>query len=103
MSSWGQGTTWGWRKARQVVLERDAFECQLRYDCCTFSATEVHHTGGLHGLSRAEAVDPETCVAVCSPCHAKVTARQSVAAQQRLNAVRAARKKLPQQPHPGET
>ena len=84
------------------MLERDAFECQLRYDCCTFSATEVHHIGGLGGLTRAQAVDPATCQAVCGPCHQRVTAKQSVAAQQRLNAARAARKKLPVGPHPGE-
>ena len=102
MSSWGQGSTRNWRKGRQDVLERDHFECQLRFDGCLFAATEVHHRNGLQGLTRAEAVDMDECIAVCSPCHRRITQRQAVAAQQRLNAVRAARKRLPKKPHPGE-
>jgi 5-methylcytosine-specific restriction protein A len=102
MSSWGQGGTRNWRKARQQVLERDAYECQLRLPGCLWSATEVHHRGGLAGLTRAEAVDPDDCIAVCAPCHARVTARQTVAAQRQMNTVRRQRKRLPTSPHPGD-
>jgi 5-methylcytosine-specific restriction enzyme A len=102
VSSWGQGGTRNWRHVRQEVLERDHYECQLRLHGCIWTATEVHHRAGLMGLSRAEAVDCDDCMAVCAPCHGAVTRRQAVAAQQRLNAVRAARRRLPVQRHPGE-
>ena len=102
MSSWGQGGTRNWRRTRQEVLDRDLYECQLRFEGCLFTATEVHHRDGLQGLARAEALDMVRCVATCKPCHDRITQRQSVVAQQRLNAVRQARKRLPQKPHPGE-
>ena len=105
MSSWGQGGSRPWRKIRQEVLERDSYECQLRYDCCIFTATEVDHLAGIaaSGMARNMAEDDASaCIAVCAPCHRKKTMRQSAAAQQQLNANRAARKKLPQTPHPGE-
>lgn len=103
--SWGQGGSRNWRKIRMEVLERDHFECQLCYPGCIWTATEVHHTAGIaaSGLARSQAEDDAgACIAVCQPCHQKTTARQSVAAQQQMNAVRAARRKLPQLPHPGE-
>jgi 5-methylcytosine-specific restriction endonuclease McrA len=102
MSSWGQGGTRNWRATRQQVLERDLHECQLMFPGCLFSATEVHHRGGLQGVTRANACDPEDCVAVCGPCHQRVTARQSIAAQRQMNAARMARRRLPVKPHPGE-
>jgi hypothetical protein len=105
MSNWGQGGSRNWRKIRQQVLERDRYECQLQYDGCIWAATEVHHRAGIaaSGLARG-AFDDEVsaCMAVCQPCHRRVSARQSRAAQQQLNATRAARRKLPQLPHPGE-
>jgi 5-methylcytosine-specific restriction endonuclease McrA len=102
MSSFGQGGTRNWRKVRQQVLDRDLYECQLRLPGCLFGATEVHHRAGLQGTARKDACEPEECIAVCGPCHQRVTQRQSVAAQQQINAMRAARKKLPKRPHPGE-
>jgi 5-methylcytosine-specific restriction endonuclease McrA len=104
-SSWGQGGSRNWRKIRVQVLERDRHECQLQYPGCIWAATEVHHRAGIaaSGLLRgADADDADMCIAVCQPCHQKVSARQSVAAQKQLNANRAARRRLPQLPHPGE-
>jgi 5-methylcytosine-specific restriction endonuclease McrA len=85
-------------------LRRDNRECQLRYDCCTWSATEVHHVHSIaeRQIRRADATNPDDAVAVCAPCHKRVTERQRLAAQQRMNALRAARRKLPKKPHPGE-
>lgn len=104
MSTYGQGSTRNSRKARQQVLERDAYECQLKYPGCTWTATEAHHVVSIaeREIRRAEATDPDGYIAVCGSCHARVTAKQRVAGQQRMNAVRKARKRLPQAPHPGE-
>ena len=105
MSSWGKGGSRNWRRIRQQALERDNFECQLRYDGCIWAATEVHHRAGIaaSGLLRGAAEDDvDMCVSACQPCHQKISARQSRAAQAQLNANRAARRKLPQLPHPGE-
>lgn len=103
-ATWGQGGSRNWRKIRMQVLERDHFECQLRLAGCIWTATEVHHRAGISasGLARRQAESDDACIAVCQPCHQIVTARQSVAAQKQLNAVRAARRRLPQLPHPGE-
>jgi 5-methylcytosine-specific restriction endonuclease McrA len=102
--TWGQGSTRNSRATRQTVLERDHFECSLKYDCCTWAATEVHHVHSIteRQIRRADATNPDDCIAVCAPCHARVTERQRLAAQQQMNAIRAARRKLPQRPHPGE-
>lgn len=60
-----------WRKARRAQLERDRYQCQLRYDGCTLRATEVDH---IIGADR----DPQhrQLRSVCHACHLKVTARQ---------------------------
>lgn len=103
--NWGQGTTWYWRRVRAQVLQRDHYECQLRYpSSCTHVATEVHHTNSIaaRGLRRADAIDPEECVAVCGPCHKFVTERQRRAGQLRSESIRRKRGRLPVQPHPGE-
>lgn len=102
--NWGQGSTRNSRATRQEVLARDHGECQLRFDCCTHTATEVHHVHSIaeRQIRRADATNPDDAVAACGPCHVKITDRQRVAAQQRMNAVRAGRRKLPRKPHPGE-
>lgn len=104
MSTYGQGSTRNSRRTRQEVLERDHYECQLRYTGCTWAATEVHHIHSIaeRQIRRADATDPDDCIAVCAPCHAKTSEKQRLAGQQRVNAIRAARRKLPQKPHPGE-
>jgi 5-methylcytosine-specific restriction endonuclease McrA len=105
LSNWGQGGSRNWRKIRQEVLERDAFECQLKFQGCTWAATEVHHRAGIaaSGLLRGKAEDEASmCISVCQSCHQRISAKQSRAAQAQLNANRAARRKLPQMPHPGE-
>ena len=105
VSNWGKGGSRSWRKVRMEVLERDNFECQLRFDCCIWAATEVHHTTGIAGSMLARGMvqdEADFCVSVCAPCHQRVSARQSRAAQQQMNALRAKRRKLPQLPHPGE-
>jgi len=105
VSHWGEGGSRNWRKIRQQVLERDLYECQLQQPGCLWAATEVHHKAGIaaSGLARGAYEDEvSACVAVCKPCHDKVSQRQSRAAQQQLNATRAARRRLPQLPHPGD-
>jgi 5-methylcytosine-specific restriction endonuclease McrA len=83
------------RATRAEVLERDHFECQLRYDGCVWSATEVHHvhTVADRAVRRADTGDPDDAVAACKPCRDKVIARQRQASQAQINAMRAARKR----------
>ena len=49
-----------WEALRQRVLQRDGFQCQLRYDGCTGTATQVDHVisranGGLDTLDNTQA------------------------------------------------
>jgi 5-methylcytosine-specific restriction endonuclease McrA len=70
--AWSGGSTRAWRKTRARVLARDGEVCQLRLDCCTWRATEVHHLDG-----KAEGDDDTSrLVAVCHACHEAVTAAE---------------------------
>jgi 5-methylcytosine-specific restriction protein A len=76
-----------WPVIRKKVLERDGYQCQLRYpDICSGRAGEVDHiVQPEHGGGS----DLENLRAVCRPCHARRTGRQGALAKQR----RAARRK----------
>jgi len=50
------------------VLERDGHVCQLRLPCCTYRATEAHHTLGRGRTGD----DPQYMVASCKPCNLQV-------------------------------
>lgn len=77
--SWGQGTSWAWRKVRADVLKRDEYVCQLRLVGCYEEATEAHHTQSISAARqlRADAIDPDVCIAVCHHCHRLITAQQA--------------------------
>lgn len=83
------------RRTRQHVLERDHYECQLRYRGCTWAATEVHHQHSIteRELRRADTTHPDDCVAACRNCRTKMIERQRQAGQIRMNAARRARQK----------
>lgn len=66
-AGWSGGSTWGWRKVRARVLERDGYRCQLRLDGCTVRATHVHH---LHGKGSGD--DPAGLVSSCEHCNLKI-------------------------------
>ena len=105
MSTYGQGGSRNWRAIRQQVLERDNYECQLGFTGCQFAATEVDHATSIAelGIQRGGEGDAaDCCRSVCKACHEKLNARQRVAGQQRMNALRQRRKHLPTQSHPGE-
>jgi 5-methylcytosine-specific restriction protein A len=76
-----------WLVIRKQVLERDGYQCQLRFaGICIGEATEADHiiqpgSGGTDDLWNLRAV--------CRPCHARRTGRQGAIAKQR----RAARRK----------
>ena len=94
-------STWGTRRGvprsvRDRIMARDRGECQLRLDCCTIIATEIDHIGDPYDDS------DDNLRAVCSPCHRVRTTAQSRAGSAASAARRAARRKLPQKPHPGE-
>ena len=101
MSSWGRPPTP--RHIRLAVLERDGWQCRLGLPGCTLLATEVDHIASTAelGVTR-EQVDEDGCQAVCHSCHAIKTAAEHRAGIKTSNARRAARRKLPQQKHPGE-
>lgn len=102
MSSWGQGSTRATRRVRGQVLDRDEHVCQLMLKGCTVHATEAHHIQGLQGQRRSEATDPDSMIAVCSPCHNQVTEQQRIKAYEAKQAYRNKRRRLPVKPHPGD-
>jgi 5-methylcytosine-specific restriction enzyme A len=75
-----------WPVIRKEVLERDRFECQLRFPVICFGrATQVDHIvrpeeGGTNDLANLRAV--------CKPCHARRTGQQGALAKQRRAARR---------------
>lgn len=68
VGNWDQGSTYRWRKLRAWVLRRDAYRCQIRLDCCTQLATQVHHTLG----RSVTGDDSRYLVASCAPCNRRV-------------------------------
>lgn len=56
------------------MFARDDRQCQLRFDVCTFEATEVDHKnpGDDHSL--------ENLQAACNPCHRKKSSAEGNAA-----------------------
>ena len=101
MSTWGRrGVP---RAKRNRILKRDGYGCQLRDTGCTQLATEVDDIVpvSVSGISRADAADI-MLQAVCHWCHARKTERERLKAHAASNAHRAARKRLPAKPHPGD-
>jgi 5-methylcytosine-specific restriction protein A len=70
-----------WQARVRRVLERDGYQCQLRYaDICVGKASQVDHiiqpeAGGGSDLANLRAV--------CVRCHARRTGRQGALAKQR--------------------
>jgi 5-methylcytosine-specific restriction protein A len=77
-NTYGQGSTRAWRKVRVTVLQRDKYQCQLRYTGCAGHATEVDHITNLATThtARRDAIEPDECQAVCKPCHDVKTAQE---------------------------
>ena len=102
MSTYGSQRTMT-QATRRYVLERDVV-CQLQFDCCQGQAIEVDHILGVAELGNRHPYldDPDNCRGVCRPCHARRTEQQKLAGIKASNARRAARRRLPQQRHPGE-
>ncbi|TDP97656.1 hypothetical protein EV186_103620 [Labedaea rhizosphaerae] len=73
--AWDKGSTRAYRKARQLVLDRDGHRCRAHADgwCarqgarphqCEGTATQAHHTQG-----KASGDDPAYMVAACPSCN----------------------------------
>lgn len=56
-----------WKRVRLVVLERDAYQCQIRGPRCTFIATAVDHILPLS--LGGEAYSIENLRAACTTCN----------------------------------
>jgi 5-methylcytosine-specific restriction endonuclease McrA len=57
-----------WLTLRRLILERDAYLCQIRKRGCTSHATQVDHITALaHGGAR---LDPANLRAACIHCNA---------------------------------
>jgi 7-keto-8-aminopelargonate synthetase-like enzyme len=92
------------KRVRQVVLDRDPW-CKLRYGgVCTGRSTQADHIVNVasQGVHRSQAVDPADMQGVCAPCHKVKSRREQVAATAAHNKARAARRRQPVQPHPGD-
>ena len=69
-----------WTLVRREALERDGYQCQLKFPGCLGKATEADHIvsvadGGEHTLENARAV--------CKRCHRTRTGQQGGAASKR--------------------
>ena len=80
-----------WQTIRKRILARDGFQCQLRGEHCTHTATEVDH------ITAGDNHNPANLQSVCAPCHADKTKSEHVAATKAT----AARRLRPTEPHPG--
>ncbi|MFC9995737.1 HNH endonuclease [Nocardia sp. NPDC127526] len=67
-----------YRRNRPDVLERDEFQCQLRFSVCVGRATEVDH---IQNFARQGSDAMTNLQAVCGPCHRAKTARESAEAK----------------------
>lgn len=68
MTDWSKGSTRAWRQLRLKILDRDAYECQLRIpSICTHRATHVHHING-----KTSGDDPDNLQAACAECNLHV-------------------------------
>lgn len=69
------------RQERQYLRDRAVFldehpNCEMRLDCCTGSATEIHHRRGRVG---ALLLDQSRWTGACSSCHRWVTEHPAAA------------------------
>ena len=82
---------------RARVLRRDGFQCQLRYPgICTGAANQSDHIGDR--LDHSE----ENMRAACPECHQHRSSQQGGQAVGRKLRARAAARKRPPEPHPGQ-
>ena len=64
-----------WRRVRREVLTRAAWRCER---CGLTDILEVHHVDPVAGRRGAPVdadYDPSRLVAICKPCHWKITAK----------------------------
>ena len=87
-----------WPRIRRQVLDRDAWQCQIREAGCTGVAEEVDHIDGHDDHSRAN------LQAVCRSCHARKTGREAAAARGPATPpAPLPPRRRPAEPHPGDT
>jgi 5-methylcytosine-specific restriction endonuclease McrA len=103
----GGGSRGAPARVRRRVLNRDEYRCQLRYEgVCIGHASQVDHIVNVAASLRAggtkqQADSEANCQAVCVPCHKQKTERERVAALRASTQRRTARRRLPEQEHPG--
>lgn len=83
-----------WNRTRRRILTRDQHLCQLVYDGCVGTATQVDHIVPAH-LGGTDHDD--NLQATCTPCHQQKTRAEIAAATARRNHLR----HRPTAPHPG--
>jgi 5-methylcytosine-specific restriction protein A len=75
-----------WPERRLVVLERDGWQCKLRYRVCVGAATDADH------IKRGDDHSLENLQAACQPCHRLKSSQEGHEARLRL--------RRPPEPHP---
>lgn len=80
-----------WQQLRLETLRRDSFRCQIRSEGCRGMATDVDH------ILRGDDHSPNNLRAACSYCHSK---KSSAEGNEALRLKRA-RRKRPEERHPG--
>ncbi|WP_329405416.1 HNH endonuclease [Nocardia vinacea] len=98
--TWGTGGTREvsaeFRRNRPRALERDKYQCQLRYDVCTTRAVEVDH---IRNHAREGGDELANLQSVCAACHQVKTAEEARIARAQIK--RDARHPDSLRPHPG--
>ena len=76
---------------RKKILQRDGHAC---VQCGATGNLEINH---IRGRAEGGSNDLDNLETLCATCHAPITAAQTSRCRQR----RAARRRLPSEPHPG--
>jgi 5-methylcytosine-specific restriction endonuclease McrA len=66
--------TAAWQRCRASYLGRNPVCVRCYSDTCMQPATEVHHT---KGQDMEHTFDEDTFMALCKPCHSRITARET--------------------------
>ena len=68
------GNGWQWSRIRARILQRDHNLCRIQAPGCALIATEIDH---ILNIASGGTDDDANLRAVCKPCHAEKTRRES--------------------------
>lgn len=73
-------STTEWKRLRRTILERDRYQCQIRYEgICIGHANQVDHV--INTAAGGAPLDPANCTAACAPCNARKASLEGATAR----------------------